>query len=138
LESSPLDDDLWNSLPPAPTAHSTAFPPSYPPSYPSSYPSSYAAPYQPAPQLPPSSSFSPQAALAQQLMANAQYQNVEQKQDEDSWGTGKIMSGIVMMVVAVLWFCGGLAFGIIFFFPPVLFIAGVIALITGLSQKLSR
>lgn len=71
-------------------------------------------------------------------MANAYHQDVEKHQDLDAWGSGKIYSGIITMTIAAIWFCGGLAFGIIFFFPPVMFIGGAIALINGISQKANR
>jgi hypothetical protein len=38
-----------------------------------------------------------------------------------------------MMLAAVIWFLVGLAGGIIFFYPPVLFGLGVISLVKGLS-----
>lgn len=71
-------------------------------------------------------------------MANAYHQDVEKRQDLDDWGTGKIYSGIITMAIAAIWFCSGLAFGITFFFPPVMFIGGAIALINGISQKANR
>jgi hypothetical protein len=43
-----------------------------------------------------------------------------------------------MMLGALIWFCAGLAGGVIFFYPPVLFVFGVIALINGVGQKMSR
>jgi hypothetical protein len=36
------------------------------------------------------------------------------------------------MLVAVVWFFGGLAAGYIFFYPPVMFVLGLIAVIKGL------
>jgi hypothetical protein len=42
------------------------------------------------------------------------------------------------MAIAALWFLGGLLVGVIFFFPPVMFIGGMIALINGIAQKSSR
>jgi hypothetical protein len=45
-----------------------------------------------------------------------------------------VFSGIAMMVIAVLWFCGGLMFQILFFFPPILFIIGLVAFIGGLVK----
>src|SRR5262245_8783415 len=43
-----------------------------------------------------------------------------------------VISGVVMMVVAVGWFVLGLFAGWLFYYPPVLFIFGVIAVIRGL------
>jgi hypothetical protein len=43
-----------------------------------------------------------------------------------------IGGGILMMVIAVVWFCGGLALDIFFIYPPILFIVGLVALIRGI------
>ena len=48
---------------------------------------------------------------------------------------GKVISGILMMVGAVVWFVVGWASGYIFFYPPILFIIGVVALIKGLTSR---
>ncbi len=45
---------------------------------------------------------------------------------------GSTITGILMMIGAVVWFFGGLAAGIIFFYPPILFILGLIAMVKGL------
>jgi hypothetical protein len=47
-------------------------------------------------------------------------------------GSGKLWCGLAMMVGAVIWFFGALAIGIIFFYPPILFIIGLISFFTGL------
>ena len=73
-----------------------------------------------------------------QYVSAAYAQQSDRQEDENSWGTGKILSGIGMMVGSVVWFVVGLFMGIIFFYPPFLFIFGVIALITGIVQKLNR
>jgi phage FluMu protein Com len=44
---------------------------------------------------------------------------------------GSVVVGILMMVGAVVWFFGGLAFGYIFYYPPILFILGLISTIKG-------
>ncbi len=44
---------------------------------------------------------------------------------------GGVIIGILMMVGAVIWFVGGLAFDIIFFYPPILFVLGLVATIKG-------
>ena len=97
----PAGNDLWSELP----AHQSL--PSFHPQTPQQ--ASWSAPQQQA---------SPHTALANQYMANAYHQDVEKRQDLDDWGTGKIYSGIITMAIAAIWFCSGLAFGIIFFFPP--------------------
>ena len=43
-----------------------------------------------------------------------------------------VLGGITMMVIAVVWFVGGYAAGIIFYYPPVLFLIGIYAFIKGL------
>lgn len=45
---------------------------------------------------------------------------------------GSLWGGIGMMVLAIVWFVGGLFFDIIFFYPPILFIIGLIAFVRGL------
>src|SRR4051812_496982 len=42
------------------------------------------------------------------------------------------IGGLLMMVVAAPWFVVGLSFGRIFFYPPILFVIGAIAIIKGL------
>lgn len=44
---------------------------------------------------------------------------------------GATMGGLVMMGISVVWFFGGLAAGIIFFYPPVMFILGLGSFIKG-------
>jgi hypothetical protein len=43
-----------------------------------------------------------------------------------------MVGGIIMMLIAVLWFFGGLVFGVIFFYPPILFLIGLFGLLKGL------
>jgi len=93
---------------------------------------------QTPPAFAPQQEISPNAALAHQYLANAHRKEVEKTEDMDVWGNGQIFSGILTMTIAVLWFFGGLLVGIIFFFPPIMFIGGMIALINGIAQKVSR
>ena len=44
---------------------------------------------------------------------------------------GGVIVGILMMVGAAVWFFGGLAFGYIFYYPPILFVLGLITTIKG-------
>lgn len=46
-----------------------------------------------------------------------------------------IIGGLLMMLIAVVWFVGGLAVGFIFFYPPVLLVIGFIAFIKGLTDR---
>lgn len=43
-----------------------------------------------------------------------------------------VMGGLVAMAIAVIWFFGGLFFGVCFFYPPILFVLGAIAVVRGL------
>ncbi|MGH7224468.1 MAG: hypothetical protein ACRELF_14675 [Gemmataceae bacterium] len=42
-----------------------------------------------------------------------------------------VIGGVLMILIAVVWFIAGLAGGIIFFYPPVLFVVGIIAIVKG-------
>jgi hypothetical protein len=46
-----------------------------------------------------------------------------------------IVGGLVMIVIAVVWFGLGLMAGIIFFYPPILAIIGIGAIIKGLASR---
>lgn len=50
----------------------------------------------------------------------------------ESYFDGTVIGGIVAMLIAVVWFVGGLSAGYIFFYPPVMFVLGLIAVIRGL------
>lgn len=43
-----------------------------------------------------------------------------------------VLGGLAMMVIAVVWFVAGYAAGYIFFYPPVLFVIGLYALLKGI------
>jgi len=45
-----------------------------------------------------------------------------------------VLGGVVMMVIAIVWFFGGLSAGYIFYYPPILFVIGVVALVKGLVK----
>ena len=48
---------------------------------------------------------------------------------------GPMVAGVLMMVGAAVWFFVGLAAGIIFFYPPVLFVLGIISFFKGLFSS---
>jgi hypothetical protein len=48
---------------------------------------------------------------------------------------GGVMGGILMIVIAVVWFVAGLAGGVIFFYPPILLLIGIISVIKGLFSS---
>jgi hypothetical protein len=43
-----------------------------------------------------------------------------------------VVGGLIMILIAVVWFFGGLFCGIIFYYPPILFIIGLFGLLKGL------
>jgi phage FluMu protein Com len=43
-----------------------------------------------------------------------------------------VLGGVTMIAISLVWFIGGLAAGIIFYDPPILFVIGLFALIQGL------
>jgi hypothetical protein len=43
-----------------------------------------------------------------------------------------VMGGLTMMAIAAVWFIAGYAAGIIFFYPPILFLIGLYAFFKGL------
>lgn len=45
-----------------------------------------------------------------------------------------IVGGVIMIAIALVWFFGGLAVDRIFFYPPVLLIIGVIAIVKGAAE----
>jgi hypothetical protein len=56
------------------------------------------------------------------------------RRSEGSWSRASqssIVVGALMMVGAIAWFVGGLAVGIIFFYPPILFVLGIAAMVRG-------
>lgn len=56
--------------------------------------------------------------------------------EHKAWDMG-MLGGILMMVLAVAWFVIGLMFDYIFFYPPILFIIGLIALCRGFINSVS-
>jgi F0F1-type ATP synthase assembly protein I len=63
----------------------------------------------------------------------------KKKSSENGWlpfsVSPTIVSGVLMMIGAMVWFFAGLAAGFIFFYPPVLFIFGIIAVVKGLTGR---
>ena len=45
-----------------------------------------------------------------------------------------VLGGMIMILIALVWFFGGLAVDRIFFYPPVLLIIGVVAIIKGINE----
>ncbi len=42
-----------------------------------------------------------------------------------------VLGGVIMILIAIIWFIAGYSIGYIFYYPPILFIIGVIAIIKG-------
>jgi hypothetical protein len=98
-------------------------------------PQSYYPNYQPAPQ---------QLALANHYMANAaaslpQYDPYAAKSGDTDrdWGINAGMGGgLLLMLGAVVWFFVALlVFDVIFFYPPIMFIIGLVAFFKGIAGK---
>lgn len=66
-------------------------------------------------------------------MANYQQEQANSFFAPEKRGVEKgVIGGIVMIGIAVVWFFVGLEAGYIFFYPPILFLIGVYALLKGL------
>lgn len=83
----------------------------------------------------------PNNSMTQDYMARAAVSQAEAdaraREAGAEGGTGinsGVVGGIAMMVGAVIWFFVGLMFDWVFFYPPILFIIGVIAVVKGLIQ----
>ena len=42
-----------------------------------------------------------------------------------------VAGGVLMMIIAVVWFIGGAAVGVYFIYPPIMFVLGIIAIVKG-------
>lgn len=62
---------------------------------------------------------------------SAPKQRAKKKSSDDATPMGQIGFGILMMIGAIVWFVGGLMADIIFFYPPILFVLGLVSMITG-------
>jgi hypothetical protein len=51
--------------------------------------------------------------------------------EQRGWDAG-MMGGLLMMVIGAVWFFGGLAFGLIFWYAPILFVIGLVGFIRGM------
>ena len=45
-----------------------------------------------------------------------------------------VLGGLILILIAVVWFFGGLAIDRIFYYPPVLLIIGIVAIIKGVLE----
>ncbi len=46
-----------------------------------------------------------------------------------------ILVGILMMIGAMIWFFVALAAGLIFYYPPILFIIGIVSVVRGILAR---
>ncbi len=80
-----------------------------------------------------------QSAAAYHL-ANAEQEEraararVYEPESSDGVMDGGVLVGLLAMLAAVVWFFAGLAAGYIFFYPPVLFVFGLIGVVRGLTD----
>ncbi|MCE5279302.1 MAG: hypothetical protein ABFD92_11090 [Planctomycetaceae bacterium] len=93
----------------------------------------------PVQQVSPAQPQSDLDRLRMQQEARAQ----REKEDRAAirWGSGQrgidkgVWGGLAMMVGAVVWFVVGWMAGYIFFYPPILFVIGIVALVRGLADR---
>ena len=68
-----------------------------------------------------------------QFNSSPSYSAYQPKPKGQFWDSS-ILGGMALMAIAVVWFFGGLAANIIFFYPPILFIIGLVVMIKGLAS----
>lgn len=51
--------------------------------------------------------------------------------EKKGWDNG-VVGGLIMIAISLVWFFGGLAAGVIFYYPPILFLIGVVGLLRGI------
>lgn len=69
---------------------------------------------------------------ARQLAIESQYR--EPFSLEIGWMNLGVPAGILMLVVAIVWFVGALSAGWLFFYPPILAFAGLCAIVRGVRR----
>jgi hypothetical protein len=74
------------------------------------------------------------AYQAMQVRKTREHQRGGHSLERQALGMGAI-GGVLLCVVAVVWFFIGLKAGIIFFYPPILFCIGIYGIITGLYDS---
>ena len=70
----------------------------------------------------------------QDAQKNDQFSSEPFRMEKKALSSG-ILGGSIAMVIAVVWFFTALSFDRIFFYPPVLFIIGLIGVIKGIADK---
>lgn len=79
----------------------------------------------------------PQPTMRPRVTAQSYLRNKPRPQ-RSAVDTGAISGGLGMMAIAVIWFFGGLFFGYLFFFPPILFIIGFVSFCKGLVSTVFK
>ncbi len=102
---------------------------------------SFSQPMPPYAQYSQTASYNPanqNSAIAISHLANAQRDLVKERHSGQSTSSGsdffngQTISGLLTMFGAVAWFVGGLMFGVLFFYPPILFVIGLVTFAKGL------
>jgi hypothetical protein len=76
----------------------------------------------------------PEAERLLKLEQEAKAEDITQGSSPEAAGIRKgVLGGVIMLVVAVVWFFGGLATGYVFFYPPILAVIGIYAIIKGIG-----
>lgn len=79
-----------------------------------------------------------------QSVASSYLENARQESSNSNYETtggwsnffdATVIGGLVVMLVAVGWFVAGLAAGVIFFYPPVMFVLGMITVVKGIMSN---
>ncbi|WP_145089235.1 hypothetical protein [Anatilimnocola aggregata] len=84
---------------------------------------------QAAPPTPVSNYPPPQ--FSQMPMNTSGYSSTQYKRQSRGFSS-TALGGMAMMALAVVWFFGGLAVGVIFIYPPIMFVIGFCSMIGGL------
>jgi hypothetical protein len=63
----------------------------------------------------------------------ASYSSYKPAKKGQFWDSS-VLGGLALMAIAIVWFFGGLMVNIIFFYPPILFIIGLVVMIKGLAS----
>ena len=61
--------------------------------------------------------------------------DIQDVHDEGKLVNKTIWGGVAMLVIGVIWLFGGLAVEMIYFYPFILIIAGIIAIVKGVNDK---
>ena len=73
-------------------------------------------------------------AKAAANVAKRRQQERLEEQEASPGGSGSVAGGILMMVGAIIWFVVGYMAGYIYFYPPILFVLGLISMIKGFMK----